>query len=57
MQVWLNNVSVVHLIQISLLLIGQQGLGHFFRYQALVSHWLQVGCPRNSADTEFRGIF
>jgi hypothetical protein len=27
---WLNNVSGVYLVQVSLLLIGQQGLGHFF---------------------------
>ena len=30
---WLNNVSGVYLIQVSLLLIGQQGLGHVFRYR------------------------
>jgi hypothetical protein len=29
---WLNNVSGVYLIQVSLLLIGQQGLVDFFRY-------------------------
>jgi hypothetical protein len=28
---WLNNVSGVYLVQVSLLLIGPQGLGHFFR--------------------------
>jgi hypothetical protein len=27
---WLNNVVGVYLVQVSLLLIGQQGLGHFF---------------------------
>ena len=32
---WLNNVSGVYFIQISLLLIGQQDLGHFFRYRPL----------------------
>jgi hypothetical protein len=35
----LNNVSGVHLVQVSLLLIGQQGLGHFFREQP----WLLIG--------------
>jgi hypothetical protein len=34
---WLNNVSGVYLVQVSLLLIGQQGLGHFFRYRSLLS--------------------
>jgi hypothetical protein len=29
---WLNNVTGVYLVQISLLVIGQQGLGHFFPY-------------------------
>jgi hypothetical protein len=33
---WLNNVSGVYLVQVSLLLIGQQGLGHFFRYRSLL---------------------
>ncbi len=33
---WLNNVSGVYLVQVSLLLIGQQGLGHFFRYWPLL---------------------
>jgi hypothetical protein len=33
---WLNNVSGVYLVQVSLLLIGQQGLGHFFRYRPLL---------------------
>jgi hypothetical protein len=27
---WLNNVSGVYLVQVSLLLIGQQGVGQFF---------------------------
>jgi hypothetical protein len=31
-----NNVSGVYLVQVSLLLIGQQGLGHFFRYRPLL---------------------
>ncbi len=29
---WLNNVGGVYLVQVSLLLIGQQGLGDFFKY-------------------------
>jgi hypothetical protein len=29
---WLNKVTGVYLVHVSLLLIGQQGLGHFFRY-------------------------
>jgi hypothetical protein len=33
---WLNNLSGVNLIQFSLLLIGQQGLGHFIRYWPLL---------------------
>jgi hypothetical protein len=32
---WLNNVSGVYLVQVSLLHIGQWGLGHFFRYRPL----------------------
>jgi hypothetical protein len=34
---WLNNVVGVYLVQVSLLFIGRQGLGHFFRYQPLLS--------------------
>jgi hypothetical protein len=30
---WLNNVVGLSLVQVSSLLIGQQGLGHFFRYR------------------------
>ena len=37
---WLNNVRGVYLVQVSLLLIGQQGLGHFFRYR----HLFPIGC-------------
>ncbi len=37
---WLNNFSGVYFIQVSLLLIGLQGLGHFFRYRPLLS----IGC-------------
>ncbi len=33
---WLNNVSGVHLVQVSLLLVGQQGLGDFYRYRPLL---------------------
>jgi hypothetical protein len=32
----LNNVVGVFLVQVSLLLIGQQGLGHFYRYRPLL---------------------
>ncbi len=32
---WLNDVIGVYLVRISLLLIGQQGLGDFFRYRPL----------------------
>jgi hypothetical protein len=32
---WLNNVTGVYLVQVSLLLIGQQGWGHFFEYRAI----------------------
>jgi hypothetical protein len=38
---WLNNVSGMDLIQISLLLIGQQGLVDFFSYRPFPSHWLE----------------
>ncbi len=37
---WLNNVSGVYLFQVSLLLFGQQCLGHFFRYRPV----LPIGC-------------
>jgi hypothetical protein len=30
---WLNNVSGVYLVQVSLLLIGQQGFERFFKYR------------------------
>jgi hypothetical protein len=46
---WLNNVSGVYLVQVSLLLIGQQGLGDFFSYRALLSiNWkiVQILCQR-----------
>jgi hypothetical protein len=33
---WLNNVSGMYLVQISLLLIGQQGLGNFLEYRGLL---------------------
>ncbi len=29
---WLNNISGVYIVQVSWLLIGQQGLVQFFRY-------------------------
>jgi hypothetical protein len=39
---WLKNVSNVYLVHISLLLTGQQSLGHFFRYWPLLaSHSLE----------------
>jgi hypothetical protein len=64
---WLNNVSIVFLVQVSLLLIDQQGLGHFFRYQPLVpiccrtvqivqivcQHWRKV---TNTAPATLRAI-
>jgi hypothetical protein len=33
---WLDNVSGVYLVQVSLFLIGQQGLKYFFRYRPLL---------------------
>ncbi len=33
---WLTNDSVGYLVHISFLLIGQQGLGHFFMYRPLL---------------------
>jgi hypothetical protein len=40
---WLNNVSGVYLTQVSLLLIGQQDVVHFFRYRPLLPiGWLIV---------------
>ncbi len=39
----LNNVSGVHLVQVSLLLIGQQGLGDFYGYRPLLPNgWSSV---------------
>ncbi len=38
---WLDNVSSVNVIRVSLLLIGQQDLGHFFGYRPLLPHWLE----------------
>jgi hypothetical protein len=37
---WLNNVSGMYLVQVSLLLIGQQDFGRFLQVSALSSHWL-----------------
>jgi hypothetical protein len=37
----LNNVSVVYLVQVSVLPIGQQGFGTFLQVSALVSNWLE----------------
>jgi hypothetical protein len=33
---WINNVVGVYLVQVSLLLIGQQGMAHLFRYRPLL---------------------
>ncbi len=33
---WLNNVVGVYLVEVYLLIIGRQGLGHFFRSRLLV---------------------
>jgi len=33
---WLNIISGVYLVQVSLLLIGQRGSGHFFSYRSLL---------------------
>jgi hypothetical protein len=33
---WLNKVNGVYLVQVSLFLIGQQGLADFFRYRPLL---------------------
>jgi hypothetical protein len=38
---WLNNVSGGYLVIFTLLLIGQQGLGNFFRHRPLASYWLE----------------
>ncbi len=53
---WLINVSGVYLIQVSLLLIGQQGLGYFFMYRPLLSIGWRVAQilrqrPRKSTNT------
>jgi hypothetical protein len=46
---WLNNVSGAYFVQVSLLLIGQQVLGHFFRYQPLLSiGWVIVQILRHA---------
>jgi hypothetical protein len=38
---WLNNVSGVYFVHVSLLFIGQQGLGTFLQVSAFASHWLE----------------
>ncbi len=51
---WLNNVSGVYLTQVSLLLIGQQGLVDFFRYRPLLPiGWriVQILCQRRRKTT------
>jgi hypothetical protein len=40
--VWLNNVRAVYLTQVSLLLIGQQGLVDFFRHRPLLFIGLRI---------------
>jgi hypothetical protein len=45
---WLNNVSGVYLVRVSLILTGQQGLGHFFRYRPLLPNgWRTVQIVRH----------
>jgi hypothetical protein len=39
---WLNNVSGVYLIEVFLLLIGQQGFFRFHQVLALASHWWRI---------------
>jgi hypothetical protein len=61
---WLSNVSAVYLVQVSLLLIGQQSLGHFFRYRPLLPiGWRIVQILRqrrrkftNTVPTTFRAV-
>jgi hypothetical protein len=61
---WLNNVSGVDLVQVSLLLIGQQDLAHFFRCRPLLPiGWriVQIFCqrqkkPTNTAPTTLSAI-
>jgi hypothetical protein len=40
---WLNNVSGVYLVQVSLYLIDQAGFWPFLQVSALASHWLEAG--------------
>jgi hypothetical protein len=50
---WLYNVVGVYLVQVSLLLIGQQGLGHFFRYRLLLPiGWRIVQIYSNAGGTQ-----
>jgi hypothetical protein len=59
-----DKVSVIYLVQVSLPLIGQQGMGDFFRYQPLLPiGWrtVKILCQRrrkmtNTAPTIFRAI-
>jgi hypothetical protein len=48
---WLNNVSGAYLVQVSLLLIGQGDLGHFYRYRPCFP-WLE-DCADFSPTLEF----
>jgi hypothetical protein len=61
---WLENVSSVNVIRVSLLLIGQQDLGHFFGYRPLLPigrRIVQILCQRwrktaNTAPTTLSAI-
>jgi hypothetical protein len=61
---WLNNVSGVYFVQVPLLLVGQQELGHIFRYRPLlpIGWWIvQILRQRrrktiNTAPTAFSAL-
>ncbi len=56
---WLTNVSSLYLVQVFLLLIGQQGLGDFFRYRSLLPiGWriVQILRQRRTAPTTLSAI-
>jgi hypothetical protein len=52
----LANVVGVYLVQVSLLLIGQQGLGHFFRYQPLLPIGWRTPTPEETPPTTLSAI-
>jgi hypothetical protein len=57
---WLTNVVSVYLVQISLLLIGQQGLADFFRYgPLLLISWriVQISRQRRRKTTNTAPVF